>query len=283
VTYAAAAPETQEAGRLASAAQRAFRRRVLAFGVDLLVLSLVDVVVNSVYGVTQVTSVSPFSTLGAGFATWTSSTDVGWGWLTLIWLLYFLGLEALFGATAGKGLVGLRVTDRAGRRPALWSLLARNIVRIVDALPVAYLLGSCVALLSPSRQRLGDLLAHTLVLPREAVAEPWLTPAARRWRLLLVGVALFASLAFSASYFYYGRPPLVVQGLMNTRQMMFQDGVSAYTLSVPRWGSGVVTYDIAYTTEQPVDTCRARLTLTWTFPGGWEPSDGEASCARHTP
>ena len=56
---------------------------------------------------------------------------------------------------------------------------------------------------------------------------------------------------------------------MTTRQLMFRDGVSTYALSAPIWGSGTVTYHIAYVTEHPVDTCHARLTLVWTLPSGW--------------
>lgn len=283
MTHAAMPSATHATAPLADTAQRAFGKRVLAVGIDLLVLSLVDVYINSVFGVTQVTSGSPVPTPGSGFTVWTSSTSVGWGWLALVWLVYYVGLEALFGATVGKWIERLRVTDRAGRRPPLRHLIVRNVVRVVDALPVGYVLGGSIALLSPWRQRLGDQLADTVVLPHEAIAEPWLSLAARRWRLLLVGVVLLACLASSATFFYYGRPPLVVQSLVNTQQMMFRDGVSAYTLSAPTWGSGTVTYQIAYTTEHPIDTCHARLTLIWTFPSGWEPSDGEASCASHTP
>jgi uncharacterized RDD family membrane protein YckC len=283
VTHAAMPSAIHAPARLESAAQRSFWRRVLAVGIDLLVLSLVTVFINSVFGVTQVTSGSAVPTPGSDFTVWTSSTDVGWGWLTLVWQVYCLGLEALFGATVGKWVVRLRVTDREGRRPPLRHLVVRNVVRVVDALPVGYVLGGSVALLSPWRQRLGDQLADTIVLPHEAVAEPWLTPAARRWRLLLAGEVLLICLAVSAMFFYYGRPPLVVHSLVNTQQMMFRDGVSTYTLSAPTWGAGTVTYHIAYTTEHPVDTCHARLTLRWTFPRGWEPSGGEASCASRTP
>lgn len=272
-----------ESARLATAAQRAFLRRILATGIDLLVLSLITFFINGVFGVAHLTSGSPVPPPSSGFTVFTTSTNEGWSWLALVWLIYYLGLEALFGATVGKWAVRLRVTDRAGCRPPLRHLVVRNVVRIVDALPVGYVLGGCVAVLSPWRQRLGDHLADTVVLPQEAVAEPRLPPATRRWRLLLVGVVLLVCLAVSATFFYYGRPPLVVQGLVNTQQMMFRDGVSSYTLSAPIWGSGTVTYQIAYVTERPVDTCHARLTLVWTLPTGWEPSYSEASCATHTP
>ena len=276
-------PQAPETARLATAAQRAFLRRILAVGIDLLALSVITVFINGVFGVTHVSSGSPVPPPGSGFTVFTTSTDVGWGWMTLVWLVYYLGLETLFGATLGKWAVRLRVTDCAGHRPPLRHLVVRNVVRVVDALPLGYVLGGGVAVLSPWRQRLGDHLADTVVLPQEAVTAPLLTPAQLRWRLLLVGMVLLVCLAVSATFFYYGRPPLVVHGLVTTRQLMFRDGVSAYALSVPIWGPGTVTYHIAYVTEHPVDTCHARLTLVWTLPSGWEPRYSEASCATHTP
>jgi uncharacterized RDD family membrane protein YckC len=276
-------PVAHEPALLPAEVRRVFWRRILAVVVDLLVLSLVNALVNSVFGVTHVTSGSPVPALGSGFTQFTTSTDVGWGWLTLLWLVYCLGLEALFGATVGKWVVRLRVTDQQGRRAPLRSIVVRNVVRAVDVLPFGYGIGGCVAVLSPRRQRIGDHLARTLVLPHEAVTDPLLTPAVLRRRLLLVGVVLLAAFALSGAFFYFGRPPLVVQGLVNTRQMMFRDGVRSYTLSAPAWGPGTVTYEIAYVTEQAVDACHSRLTLAWTLPAGWQPRFAESSCASHSP
>jgi uncharacterized RDD family membrane protein YckC len=272
-----------ETTRIATAAQRAFWPRVLAVVVDLLVLSLVDLFINGVCGVTRVTSGSPVSASSSAFTQFTTSTDVGWGWLALIWLVYYIGLEALFGATVGKWMVNLRVTNLDGTPPGLKSIAVRNLMRFVDVLPVGFVVGGSVALASPLRQRLGDHLARTLVIPRDAVAAPLLTPIQLRRRLALADLVILVCLAFSGAFFYVGRPSVVVQSMMNTRQMMFGDGVSAYTLSAPVWGSDTVTYQIEYVTEQPVDTCHARLTLTWTFPTGWEPRSGESSCGTHMP
>jgi uncharacterized RDD family membrane protein YckC len=283
VTHAQVWPVASDTTHLAACARYAFGRRVLAILVDLLVLSLLDFFINAVFGVTHVTSGSPLVPPGGNSTGFTSATDVGWVWLTVVWLVYFVGLEALFGATAGKGICRLRVTDRAGRRPALRHIVVRTVARIVDGLPVIYVIGGSVALLSPWRQRIGDHVAGTVVLPGEAITAPLLTPAARRLRLALTGMALLAFLAFSGAFFYYGRPPLVVQGMVNTQQLMFSDGVSSYTLSEAIWGSGTVTYQIAYRTEHPVDTCHARLTLVWTFPGGWTPGNAAASCLLHSP
>jgi uncharacterized RDD family membrane protein YckC len=283
VAIAELPPAIRETNELGADARGAFGRRILAVVVDILVLSIVDFIINGVFGVTHVVSGSPVPPLGGGFTDFASATDVGWFWLTLIWVVYYLSLEALFGATVGKWALGLRVTDREGRRPRLGQILVRNLVRVVDALPVGYLIGGGVALLSSGRQRLGDHAAHTLVLPKESVTEPLLTPAHVRRRLTLVSVALLIFLAFSGAFFYYDRPPLVVQGMVNTRQMMFSDGVSSYTLDMSSRGSGTVTYAIEYVTEHPVNTCHTRLTLTWAPPTGWEPRYAVTSCDMHAP
>src|SRR5579863_10031269 len=74
-------------------------------------------------------------------------------------------LEAGFGATLGKALVGLRVV-RTGSGSALAAAAIRNAMRIVDGAGV-YLLGAVVAGCSPCRQRLGDLCAGTAVVEAE--------------------------------------------------------------------------------------------------------------------
>jgi hypothetical protein len=213
----------------------------------------------------------------------TTSIDVGWGWLAILSLIYYFGFEALFGATVGKWLVGLRVTDREGRLPAPRQIALRTVMRVVDGLPVGYLVGGSVALYSPMRQRLGDQLARTYVVRRAALTAPALTAVQLRRRVALLGGVLLICSVFSAAFFYYGRPPLVVQSMANTRQMMFSNGVSAYTLSSPAWGAGTVTYQVTYRTERPIDTCHSRLTLDWTFPSGWQPGAAEGFCDTHTP
>ncbi len=268
----------------AADARDAFVARVLAVVVDLFVLSVIDGFVNYVFGVTRVTGGSPVPVVGDSFTQFTSVTDVSGAWLVVLWLIYYISLEALFGATVGKWMLRLRVTDREGRWPPFRQIVVRNIARIVDGLPVmGYLLGGVVALLSPLRQRLGDHLAHTVVIRRGALAAPLLTPRQASRRLALVSAILLACVGGSAVFFYYGRPPLVVQGLANTRQMMFSDGVSSYTLGAPTWGAGTVTYDITYHTTRLVNTCHARLTLTWTFPTGWQPANSMTSCETPAP
>ena len=79
-------------------------------------------------------------------------------------LLFLYGslLEAAWGATLGKAMVGIRVVGtRQGR---LFSACAvRNVLRIVDGLGF-YLVGTVVAACSAARQRVGDIYARTAVI-----------------------------------------------------------------------------------------------------------------------
>jgi uncharacterized RDD family membrane protein YckC len=83
----------------------------------------------------------------------------------LILFAYGWLLEASFGATLGKALVGIRVV-RTSQRSALAASAIRNLLRIVDGLGF-YLVGAMVAGCSPCRQRLGDLCAGTAVVEEE--------------------------------------------------------------------------------------------------------------------
>jgi uncharacterized RDD family membrane protein YckC len=68
------------------------------------------------------------------------------------------------GRTPGKRWAGLRVVQDGGD-PVGWGASAvRNVVRLVDLLPGMYLVGSLCVLLSSRSQRVGDLIAGTIVV-----------------------------------------------------------------------------------------------------------------------
>jgi uncharacterized RDD family membrane protein YckC len=76
---------------------------------------------------------------------------------------YHFGTEAYAGGTAGKKLMGLKVMK--GEYPAdMQSLVVRNLLRFVDALPVFYLLGFIVMAARSDRKRIGDIVAGTEVV-----------------------------------------------------------------------------------------------------------------------
>ncbi|HYX70218.1 MAG TPA: RDD family protein [Terriglobales bacterium] len=81
--------------------------------------------------------------------------------------LYLWLLEGLFGATLGKAVLAIQVRRKDASSCTLAASLVRNLARIIDYLPVVYLLGFFVALFSRLRQRVGDHLAGTVVVQRD--------------------------------------------------------------------------------------------------------------------
>ena len=76
------------------------------------------------------------------------------------------------GQTLGKRLLRLRVVDAQGLRLQLPQVAIRNLLRLVDMLPLLYLLGGAAALLTRRCQRLGDLAANTVVARERLIQEP---------------------------------------------------------------------------------------------------------------
>lgn len=93
--------------------------------------------------------------------------------LILIVFLIFAGYFILFewlwnGQTPGKRLFKLRVIRDDGRPITLWEAIARNLLRICDAVPgfiiPIYSVGLVTIFLSNRDQRLGDVFAGTVVI-----------------------------------------------------------------------------------------------------------------------
>lgn len=86
---------------------------------------------------------------------------------------YGIALETAWsGQTVGKRVLGLRVIQRSGVRIGFYHAALRNLARPVDRLPLFYLVGGLTALLNDSHQRLGDMLAGTLVVRERRLKVP---------------------------------------------------------------------------------------------------------------
>jgi uncharacterized RDD family membrane protein YckC len=84
--------------------------------------------------------------------------------ITIILFVYFLLFEGIWGRTPGKLALGLRVVRVQDGSPCGWSRsFIRNCIRPFDLLFLG-LPGGLVVLMTPARQRLGDLLGGTLVV-----------------------------------------------------------------------------------------------------------------------
>jgi uncharacterized RDD family membrane protein YckC len=90
----------------------------------------------------------------------------------IIYFLYHPILEvAMHGRTPGKRMAGVRVVNRDGGPPSTAALLIRNVFRLIDSLPAAYVLGLAACFLTGNRVRVGDLAAGTLLVLDNAAAE----------------------------------------------------------------------------------------------------------------
>jgi uncharacterized RDD family membrane protein YckC len=96
----------------------------------------------------------------------TYATYVAYGLWCLLW-------EAAVGRTPGKMLVGCRVISVNGGPPGAAQCVVRNVIRMVMvSLGASGLIMTLMVILlvTRNRQRIGDLLAHTVVV--EAIADP---------------------------------------------------------------------------------------------------------------
>ncbi len=129
------------------------------------------------------------------------------------WLLYLFCLEWWFGATLGKWAMGIAVTSSSGRRPNILQAVARNLLRVVDGF-AAYLVAAVFVVLSRKRQRLGDLVAGTVVTRRGVGAR--LRAAAAIAALVLpvaaLGTTWYSGLLRTASSRWISDAPTSVHG-----------------------------------------------------------------------
>ncbi len=82
-------------------------------------------------------------------------------WLLAIYEIHVTVAELIFARSFGKWILGLRVVDLTGQRPGFVALLTRNLFRIPELIAIVVLVFMFV---SPDRQRIGDILARTVVV-----------------------------------------------------------------------------------------------------------------------
>ncbi len=86
----------------------------------------------------------------------------------LAYLLHTTLSEVICGQSLGKMAFGLRVVGPDGAAPTRVALLTRNVLRVLD---VALALPLLTVLISPLRQRVGDMVAGTVVVAPEGEAD----------------------------------------------------------------------------------------------------------------
>ncbi|MEO6080590.1 MAG: RDD family protein [Steroidobacteraceae bacterium] len=83
----------------------------------------------------------------------------------LIYLLYHPTVELMMrGQTPGKRMAGVRIVNREGGPPGVGAILVRNAFRLIDSMPVFYLVGLVSTFVTDQRLRIGDMAAGTLLI-----------------------------------------------------------------------------------------------------------------------
>lgn len=82
----------------------------------------------------------------------------------VVYFGYFILMEGLYGATVGKKLLSIRVVGEDGNEISLRAAAVRNILRPIDRLPNAYILGIVLIATDDDERRVGDKAASTYVV-----------------------------------------------------------------------------------------------------------------------
>ena len=252
--------------------------RTRAAILDLLIIALLQTLINLTFGSERITNTVIDSSTSGGFSSYAGTIAVDGIWLWIAAFAYYALLEGLFGQTVGKGAVGIRVTSLDGRRASPWQILVRNALRVIDWLPGFYFLGALVARVSGGRQRIGDHVAGTLVIPTSAALGAWPNAEQRRQRKWLVAAVVAVFVIICGAFSYLGRPPIVLSNIVATGQ--FPAGpVSGYQHGSAQWHGGSITYPVTYTQRATGKSCTGTITLDWHgFFDGWQMSSGQSSC-----
>ena len=127
-------------------------------------------------------------------------SDVAKAIFTILYFVVSVGYAMCFewywrGQTIGKKVLHLRVIDAGALRLQPYQVALRNLMRYVDSLPLFYLVGGVAALISRRAQRLGDIVAHTVVVKAPVFRPPDLDRLGRsKYNSLLEHSALCARL-----------------------------------------------------------------------------------------
>lgn len=130
------------------------------------VAAAVDLLLATVVAVVPLVAVWAVWLLGFGGGV-LSAVVLGLAALTAFALqfAYFVYFEGRHGRTPGKRLMDLAVVKEDGTPCDYGDAAVRTFARLVDGLgPVPYLVGLVVVLVTERNQRIGDLLADTVVV-----------------------------------------------------------------------------------------------------------------------
>ena len=167
-------------------------RRIVAYVIDALLVLLGMFTVLFVTG--DVDRVKNCNTIPSGRACFEYANRavlvnqralLWFGLSAVVVLVLIVGVpQALAGTSAGKGLLGIRVVRPDGSRPGWWRSFLRMAAWGIDGITLLLPVALWTALFSPGHRRVGDYLAGTFVVRRDAADTPVDAPTPGWWRAL---------------------------------------------------------------------------------------------------
>lgn len=129
-------------------------QRFWALVIDLIIVAVVTVVLWLIFSLL---------TFGLG------SFELFAGGSLALSILYFILFESMDGQTIGKKVLRIKVVSAESmKKPDLVAVILRNLLRLVDSFPPnLYIVGFIVAILNDRHQRIGDMIARTIVVKEE--------------------------------------------------------------------------------------------------------------------
>ena len=134
--------------------------RLIALVVDLLCIAVATSAITTILGLARVIS-------------WDFAAAASAICAFVIRMGYPIALEWLWrGQTVGKRLVRIQVVDEQGTQLRFSQIFVRNILRVVDMMPIFYMVGGVSCLLTSRGQRIGDIMANTIVVQHPSITDP---------------------------------------------------------------------------------------------------------------
>jgi uncharacterized RDD family membrane protein YckC len=132
--------------------------RGAALVIDIVLLAIVGFIINTIVG----------DTIGGCVS-------------FIIGIVYWVGMPVYQGGTVGKMVLGLEIVKENGDRVDLGASAIRYLLYIVDFFPyiIPGLVGALTISSSPTKQRVGDRVAKTLVVKKGSVGAGSSAPAQR--------------------------------------------------------------------------------------------------------
>lgn len=146
-------------------APAAMGRRMTAFLVDVLISS--PITLSILYPVLSTLSPQRLEMMQEEASPGQMWNGVFWPWMLAasIYCAYTTVFELVWRASPGKRIMGCRVVAENGDRCSAVTILIRNLFRLVELFPMGqFLVAVVLIILTRNRQRLGDLIARTLVV-----------------------------------------------------------------------------------------------------------------------